>query len=110
MDLQKIKLIQNASHDELKDNIFLEDLIKKLGFNTEFLREQPNIVKENGGGLLIWQYPNQFSKYLTLLQKQTISSYIEIGCRWGGTFVLTTEYLKIFIIKKDYLSLRYVVV
>lgn len=96
MDLQKIKLIQNASLDELKDNIFLEDLIKKLGFNTEFLREQPNIVKENGGGLLIWQYPNQFSKYLTLLQKQTISSYIEIGCRWGGTFVLTTEYLKRF--------------
>ena len=96
MDLQKIKLIQNASLEELKNNIFLEDLIIKLGFNTEFLREQPNIVKENGGGLLIWQYPNQFSKYLTLLQKQTISSYIEIGCRWGGTFVLTTEYLKRF--------------
>jgi cephalosporin hydroxylase len=67
-----------------------------LGFNTETLREQPQIVKDNGGGLLIWQYPNQFSKYLCLLRTQKINSYIEIGCRWGGTFVLTNEYLKMF--------------
>jgi hypothetical protein len=67
-----------------------------LGFNAEILNEQPLVVKENCGGLLIWQYPNQFSKYLLLLQKQFISSYIEIGCRWGGTFILTTEYLKRF--------------
>lgn len=67
-----------------------------MGFNTETLREQPQIVKDNGGGLLIWQYPNQFSKYLCLLRTQKINSYIEIGCRWGGTFVLTNEYLKMF--------------
>jgi cephalosporin hydroxylase len=30
------------------------------------------------------------------LSEQNINSYIEIGCRWGGTFVLTNEYLKIF--------------
>jgi hypothetical protein len=30
------------------------------------------------------------------LKNQSISSYIEIGCRWGGTFVLTNEYLKRF--------------
>lgn len=59
----------------------LESLIIKLGFNREILIEQPQIVKDNGGGLLIWQYPNQFSKYLCLLEKQQISSYIEIGCR-----------------------------
>lgn len=68
----------------------------KLGFNTELLGEQPRIVKDNGGGLLIWQYPNQFSKYLCLLKEQNINSYIEIGCRWGGTFVFTNEYLKMF--------------
>ena len=38
--------------------------------NREVLIEQPEITKKNGGGLLIWQYPNQFSKYLSLLQKQ----------------------------------------
>jgi cephalosporin hydroxylase len=58
--------------------------------------EQPQVVLDNPGGLLIWQYPNQFSRYLTLLRKQNVHSYIEIGCRWGGTFVLTNEYLKRF--------------
>ena len=43
-----------------------QKLIPKLGLNKEVLIEQPEIVKENGGGLLIWQYPNQFSKYLSL--------------------------------------------
>jgi cephalosporin hydroxylase len=96
MDLTRINLIKESSLDDLENSNYLKNLIIKLGFNTEILEEQPEIVKENGGGLLIWQYPNQFSKYLSLLRTQNISSYIEIGCRWGGTFVLTTEYLKIF--------------
>jgi cephalosporin hydroxylase len=96
MDLSRIRLIQESSVEDLKSQTYLEELIVKLGFNTEILREQPKIVKENGGGLLIWQYPNQFSKYLCLLSGLNIQSYIEIGCRWGGTFVLTNEYLKRF--------------
>jgi cephalosporin hydroxylase len=94
MDLSRIKLIKESNLEDLKNNNYLENLIIKLGFNTEILREQPKIVTDNGGGLLIWQYPNQFSKYLCLLSEQKIESYIEIGCRWGGTFVLTNEYLK----------------
>jgi cephalosporin hydroxylase len=96
MDLSKIDLIQQSPKEYLTNFRYVEKLIPKLGFNTEILREQPSIVKENGGGLLIWQYPNQFSKYLCLLSTLNISSYLEIGCRWGGTFVLTTEYLKRF--------------
>ena len=96
MDLSRISLITNSNLQNLKDTDYLSNLIVKLGFNTEVLNEQPQIVKDNGGGLLIWQYPNQFSKYLALLQKYKIQSYIEIGCRWGGTFVLTNEYLKKF--------------
>jgi hypothetical protein len=96
MDLTRIKFIKESKLEDLQNSNYLENLIIKLGFNTEILREQPKIVKNNGGGLLIWQYPNQFSKYLCLLNKLSVSSYIEIGCRWGGTFVLTTEYLKKF--------------
>ena len=96
MDLTRIKFIKESNLEDLHNNSYLENLIIKLGFNTEGLREQPKIVKDNGGGLLIWQYPNQFSKYLCLLREQHINSYIEIGCRWGGTFVLTNEYLKMF--------------
>lgn len=96
MDLSRIEFITNSNLDDLNNVDYIENLIIKLGFNTEILREQPDIVKKNGGGLLIWQYPNQFSKYLLLLKNQQISSYLEIGCRWGGTFVLTNEYLKKF--------------
>jgi cephalosporin hydroxylase len=96
MDLSRIKFIKESNLKDLQNNNYLENLIIKLGFNNEILREQPKIVKDNGGGLLIWQYPNQFSKYLCLLKTQNIKSYIEIGCRWGGTFVLTNEYLKMF--------------
>jgi len=96
MDLSRIQLIQESTLGDLKNPAYLEELMVRLGFNSEILREQPQIVKDNGGGLLIWQYPNQFSKYLVLLSEQNIHSYIEIGCRWGGTFVLTHEYLKRF--------------
>jgi cephalosporin hydroxylase len=96
MDLTRIELIKESNLADLKNINYLESLIIKLGFNTEILREQPKIVRDNGGGLLIWQYPNQFSKYLAFLSEQKIQSYIEIGCRWGGTFVLTNEYLKKF--------------
>ena len=96
MDLSRITFIKESNQEDLKSIDYLENLMLKLGFNNELLHEQPKIVKDNGGGLLIWQYPNQFSKYLCLLNKQNIESYIEIGCRWGGTFVLTNEYLKRF--------------
>ena len=74
----------------------MEKLIVKLGFNNEILQEQPSLIHNNTGGLLIWQYPNQFSKYIVLLKSLNIKSYLEIGCRWGGTFVLTCEYLSRF--------------
>ena len=96
LELARIDFIKNATLEQLQDKSYLEHLIIKLGFNTETLITQPSIVKENGGGLFIWQYPNQFSEYLLLLQKYDITSYIEIGCRWGGTFILTSEYLKRF--------------
>lgn len=96
MDLGRVQLIMDSTVEELQDIQYLESLIIRLGFNNEQPMEQPEIVKKNTGGLYIWQYPNQFSKYLALIQKHQIKSYIEIGCRWGGTFILTTEYLRMF--------------
>jgi predicted O-methyltransferase YrrM len=62
----------------------------------EQVHEQPAVVLANGGGLRLWQYPNQFSKYLSTLRGLAPRSYIEIGCRWGGTFAVTVEYLSRF--------------
>lgn len=97
LELSRIVLIQQASLDNLQNRHFLEfNLLPSLGFNCERLQEQPEIVRVNGGGFFIWQYPNQFAPYLLLIQSLKPTSYLEVGCRWGGTFVLTVEYLKRF--------------
>jgi hypothetical protein len=53
MDLQRISFIAQSSLEDLSNVNYLENLIVKLGFNNELLDEQPQIVRENGGGLLI---------------------------------------------------------
>ena len=94
MDLTRISIITSANVADLKDATKLEALIPSLGFNDEILHEQPQIVKDNTGGLKIWQYPNQFAKYLVYLQTLNPQSYCEIGTHRGGTFVTTVEYLR----------------
>jgi SAM-dependent methyltransferase len=90
----------NVDQKKIKDAQYLENyLIPQLGLNNENLNEQPQELSEYFGaglGLRIWQYPNQFSKYLVLLSQYSskINSYLEIGCRYGGTLVLHYEYLK----------------
>ena len=96
LDLKSIEFIKKSLLNDLIDWKYVENLIIQLGFNDEVMNEQPSIVKENTGGLYIWQYPNQFSKYLILIQKLNVHSYLEIGCRWGGTFILTCEYIQRF--------------
>lgn len=74
----------------------LENFLPTLGMNNENLNEMPEHLSEfYGKGLKFWQYPNQFSKYLMYLRNKDIKSYLEIGCRWGGTFILTSEFLKL---------------
>jgi hypothetical protein len=74
----------------------LENLLPYLGMNGENVHEMPTHLSQHYNvGLRFWQYPNQFSKYLKLLSTFKINSYLEIGCRWGGTFVITNEFLKL---------------
>ena len=95
-----LALINDASLGELQSPHFIEaELLPKLGLNDEMQHEHPRSLRDclgRGLGWRIWQYPNQFSKYLVSLSKAKVSSYIEIGCRFGGTFVLTVEYLRRF--------------
>jgi len=83
----------------LTDNTILQACLLKAGLNDEHLEEQPIELSQyfgTGYGLRIWQYPNQFVPYLLLLNnyKDKINSYLEIGSRYGGTFIFTNEYLK----------------
>lgn len=76
-------------------DIELEARLPILGMNNEYLTQMPSELSEHfGKGLRFWQYPNQFSKYLKLLSVRKLNSYLEIGCRWGGTFIITSEILK----------------
>lgn len=97
-----LALIAAASMTELASVSFLErQLIPALGLNDEYLHEQSRSLRctmGRGHGWRIWQYPNQFARYLHLLSRLAprINSYIEIGSRFGGTFVLTCEMLRRF--------------
>ena len=97
LDFRRVNIIRNAPIETLKDISGVESIIFQLGLNAEASIELPTCVIKNKGGLYIWQYPNQFSKYLVFLSSLLpIKSYLEIGCRWGGTFILTHEYLSRF--------------
>lgn len=89
-----LELIKNLDLEKITDSE-LEEFLPKLGMNDEILREMPkHLTPYYGKGLKFWQYPNQFSKYLKHISNKEINSYLEIGCRWGGTFIITSEVLK----------------
>lgn len=98
IDDSSLRLIREASLDDLRDAAWLEhELLPHLGLNDEEIHEFPQALYPYcGKGVLHWQYPNQFSKYLAHLADQPITSYMEIGVRHGGTFLITIEYLSRF--------------
>ena len=90
-----LKLIKESDILTMSENE-LEIFLPNLGMNNENLNEMPKELNQfYGKGLKFWQYPNQFSKYLKKIMEYEINSYLEIGCRWGGTFIITSEILKL---------------
>lgn len=95
--VNRIDLIRKSEVEDLRDNAYLENLLCKLGLNDEELFNFPkSLYSYCGNGLHSWQYPSQFSKYLIKLSSYKISSYLEIGAKHGGTYIITTEYLNKF--------------
>src|SRR5580658_7495728 len=90
--------IRQAPLAKLRDPTWLQYyLLPRLGLNGELLNEFPEeLYPWCGFGVRSWQYPSQFSRYLVYLSGKQIRSYLEIGCRHGGTFIITVEYLKRF--------------
>jgi hypothetical protein len=90
--------IAALSEEQCLNARFLEnEFIPSLGLNDENLHEQPVELSQNfGKGLHIWQYPSQLAAYLVWLSKNVaeVKSYMEIGCRWGGMFILVSEWIR----------------
>ena len=104
IDLNAVGLLRQADMDILRDASRLEaELLPALGLNQEMLDEggsgsilPPSLSGFAGIGLRAWQMPTQFAPYLAQLSHYPIRSYLEVGVRHGGTFVITTEYLNRF--------------
>jgi hypothetical protein len=87
------KKISQVDIKEIDLNV-LETILPTFGMNGENSRELPSELSEHfNEGIRFWQYPNQFAPYLKQISKYRIKSYLEIGCRWGGTFIITKEIL-----------------
>lgn len=84
--------------EKLTDVSWVEHkLLPSLGLNDRHLHQMPEkLLPFCGGGIDSWQYPAQFSQYLTALSQRDVESYIEIGCHKGGTFIITVEFLSRF--------------
>jgi hypothetical protein len=93
-----IGMIRAAPLRDLANERFLvEEFLPQLGLNGEILEEFPEqLYPWCGHGIRSWQYPVQFARYLRFLAGQRIRSYVEIGCRFGGTFIIVVEYLRRF--------------
>ena len=93
-----IAALRSASLRELRDEAFLrEEFLPHLGLNGEQLHEFPaELYPWCGKGIRSFQYPVQLARYLAFLADRDIGSYLEIGCRFGGTFIITVEYLRRF--------------
>jgi methyltransferase family protein len=96
IDLSRVDLIRRSTTEQLSDRAAVERLLLQLGLNDEGLDELPNELHGCCGGLHVWQYPTQFSRYLVRLSQVGVRSYLEIGVRHGGSFVATVEFLDRF--------------
>jgi hypothetical protein len=94
IDLDVVEMLRTAPVDRLRDPAYLEhELIPRLGLElAPFLpgHLEPHV----GHGLRAVQAPNQLAPYLVTLAGLPIARYLEVGVMFGGTFVLTTEYLR----------------
>ena len=95
---ETILAIKSLTEAQCRDARFLEkEFIPSIGLNDETLHEQPQeFASSFGKGLHIWQYPNQLAAYLVWLSTNVagITSYMEIGPRWGGMLILVSEWIR----------------
>jgi hypothetical protein len=94
IELERIALIRRAEPELLMRPGVLEALMLDLGLNDEGMSELPaHLHPHCGPGLRVWQYPLQFAPYLRHLASLQVRSYLEIGIRHGGSYVVTVEVL-----------------
>lgn len=88
-------LSHTSSFEDWADSKKVEKLIKEMGINGEKPHELPQELIPCMGGIRAWVMPVQTAPYLSWLHDNgPFDSYLEIGTRFGGTFMLTCEALR----------------
>ncbi len=91
IDTAPLWLLQSV---DATDAAALEQILPRLGLADDVPHVLPSALQPYvGKGLRHWQYPNQFAPYLAFAASLGIDSYLEIGVRHGGTFLITVEAL-----------------
>jgi len=87
---KELKILEDLDISSIS-NEDLSKVIISLGANQEHIEPF-----NTGTGLLYWQNEKEFAEYLKFIFnfESSINSYLEIGCRWGGTFIIVSEILK----------------
>ena len=92
IDVSTLSLLRDV---DPTDAAALEAVLPRLGLADDV----PLVIPEHlrpfmGKGVRHWQYPNQFAPYLAHVARLGVRSYLEIGVRHGGTFLITAEVLE----------------
>lgn len=97
--IKNVNRIRALTESQCRDPEFLERaLISELGLAEEDWTFPPEIAHLSGKGLYLLQLPCQVAPLLAWLADNArgIESYLEIGVRWGGMFILMSEWLRRF--------------
>lgn len=86
-----VRTLQKAPLEDLRDCDKLTALL-----NTFSFEDYPDNPGPREDRVLMYQLFDQFVPYLISLSYRPIHSYVEIGVNWGGTFIITTQYLNRF--------------
>lgn len=92
---EAVAFIRGTSVEDLLNVTYLEHvLIPNLGLNPEINHQYPPFLTNYTlKGIKTSQYPNQLAKFLIFLSTIKHNRYLEIGVRFGGTFLIIHEYL-----------------
>ena len=93
VDLSPVNVLRRMAKSDLGNVSAMERMLPELGLSASRTLVPEALQRHIGTGLWHWQHPKQFAPYLVHLSSLPIRSYLEIGVKYGGTFVITVEYL-----------------
>ncbi len=94
IDFSVLEIIRQAPLETLKDRVAFESLLPRLGLCGGLMLYPDSLQPFRDTGLEHMQMPNQFAPYAVQLGRLGIRRYCEIGVKYGGTLVITAEYLQ----------------